>query len=111
MKQHKQEQRSMINEFLRECQREQYHQPNSPPMYHYGIFDRYRFMMPERHRLATDLFQTSALRSPLGISVLRDMMSLLGKTSEINCRPGLEPEKCHCQGARNEPKKLGSQYD
>ncbi|KAF2174441.1 hypothetical protein K469DRAFT_498332, partial [Zopfia rhizophila CBS 207.26] len=52
-------------------------------------------MMPERDRLATNLFKEATLRSPLGLSVLRDLMALLEKTSEVEFRPGLERDNTY----------------
>jgi hypothetical protein len=59
--------------------------------------------MPERDRLATDLFESDTLRSPKGISVLRDIMALLRKTSEIKFRPGLKQEKYLYRKVKKEP--------
>src|SRR3954470_4970081 len=52
--------------------------------------------MPERNRLASSLFETDTLRSPTGLSALRDMVALCEKEVEVEFRPGLEPEKCGC---------------
>lgn len=53
-------------------------------------------MMPERDHLARDLFQFAKLRDSVGLSVLCDMMALYRQTSEVECRPGLERDKCCC---------------
>jgi len=66
------------------------------PCYHRSIFDRVRFLMPERDHLATSLFETAALRSPLGLSVLQDMVALCEQGTEVEFRPELEPERCRC---------------
>jgi hypothetical protein len=96
----------LMDDALQKWQKEQPYRPEDPPQYHYGIFERCRFMMPERDRLATNLFKEATLQSPLGLLVLRDLMALLEKTSEVEFRPGLERDKCLC------PKmKMGSQGD
>jgi hypothetical protein len=92
----------LMDEALQEWQKVQPYHPDDPPRYHYGIFDRCRFMMPERDRLATNLFKSATLRSPLGLSVLRDLMALLKKTSEVEFRPGLERNKCVCPKLKKE---------
>jgi hypothetical protein len=53
-------------------------------------------MMPERDRLAETLFKLDGLRSPAGISVLRDMVALYQKRTNVEYRPGLERSKCSC---------------
>jgi hypothetical protein len=103
-----------MDDALQKWQKEQPYRPDDPPQYHYGIFDRCRFMMPERDRLATNLFKEATLRSPLGLSVLRDLMALLEKTSEVEFRPGLERDKCLCPKAKKESQDDGetsSAYD
>jgi hypothetical protein len=59
-------------------------------------------MMPQRDRLATDLFEPATLRSPLGISVLRGMMALLNQNLEVEFRLGLEREKCLCSKVKKD---------
>ncbi|KAH8701364.1 hypothetical protein GQ44DRAFT_593269, partial [Phaeosphaeriaceae sp. PMI808] len=93
----------LMDEALQKWQKEQPYRPEDPPQYHYGIFDRCRFMMPERDRLATNLFKKATLRSPLGFSVLRDLMALFEKNSEVEFRPGLERDKCVCPKVKKEP--------
>ncbi|EWZ28427.1 hypothetical protein FOZG_17912 [Fusarium oxysporum Fo47] len=61
--------------------------------------------MLERDRLAQNLFEIDTLRSPIGLAVLRDMLDLYQKSSNVEYRPGLEPDKCPC-GKGN-----GSSYD
>jgi hypothetical protein len=97
-----QKRRTLTSRALRKWQKEQPYRPNDSLPYHYGIFDRCRFMMPERDRLANNLFKSATLRSPLGISVLRDMTALLKKTSEVEFRPGLEREKYLCPKVKKE---------
>jgi hypothetical protein len=94
--------RRLVDDALRTWQKKQPHRPHDPPRYQYEIFDRCRFMMPERDRLATNLFRDATLRSPLGLSVLRDLIALLEKTSEVEFRPGLERDKCHCPRVKKE---------
>ncbi|KAK0641769.1 hypothetical protein B0T16DRAFT_431464 [Cercophora newfieldiana] len=67
-----------------------------PPCYHRSIFDRVRFLMLERDRLASTLFETATLRSLTGLSALCDMVALCEKDAEVEFRPGLEPGKCCC---------------
>jgi len=64
--------------------------------YHRTIFRRTRFLTPERDRLASSLLEVVPLRSPTGLAVLRDMVALCQKETEVIIRPGLEPEKCRC---------------
>ncbi len=86
----------LMDKALQNWQRTQPYRPDEPLKYHYGIFDRCRFMMPERDRLATNLFYEATLRSSLGLAVLRDLIALLRKPSEVQFRPGLERDKCGC---------------
>ncbi|KAF2476153.1 uncharacterized protein BDR25DRAFT_350441 [Lindgomyces ingoldianus] len=81
---------ALIDKALKKWQKNQPYKPNDLPMYHYGIFNRCRFMMPERDRLATNLFKSATLRSTLGLSTLRDLVALLSKNTEVEFRPGLE---------------------
>ncbi|KKY22682.1 putative carbonic anhydrase 2 [Phaeomoniella chlamydospora] len=96
---------SILRKALKKWWARQTYNPDDPPEYHRGLFDRVRFMMPERDRLARNLFQIATLRDPVGLSVLRDMMALLRQVSEVEFRPGLEPEKCRC------PKKKAHRDD
>jgi hypothetical protein len=59
-----------------------------------ATFSRCRFMMPERDMLAKVMLEEALLRDEIGLCALRNMMALLSKTSEVEFRPGLEPEKC-----------------
>lgn len=52
--------------------------------------------LPERDRLAEGLFKTDTLRSPTGLQALRDMIALCEPNTEVNFRPGLEPNLCQC---------------
>lgn len=52
--------------------------------------------MPERDPLAFGLLEVTPLRSPVGIAALRGLVALYLKETEIEVRPGLEPEKCSC---------------
>jgi hypothetical protein len=67
-------------------------------------------MMPERDRLARDLFQVAKLRDPEGFAVLRDMMALHRQTSEVECRPGLERDKCCCPKKEENDKPCSKYY-
>jgi hypothetical protein len=97
--------RNLLDNALRMWQTQQPHKPNDQQEYHRALFDRVRFMMPERDRLARDLFQIARLRDPLGLSVLHDMMALYRQVSEVEFRPSLERDKCYCL------KKENYQYD
>lgn len=57
--------------------------------------------MPQRRRLADDLFVVAPIRSQEGRAVLRDMVELYRQETEVACRPGLEPDKCSCASKRN----------
>jgi hypothetical protein len=70
-----------------------------PPCYDRGIFSRVKFLMPERDRLASILFdEPDTLRSPTGLEALRSMVVLCEADAEVVVRPGLEPNKCCCAG-------------
>lgn len=69
---------------------------SDPPGYYRATFDRVRFMMPERDRLAQNMFEIGTLRSSLGLSVLKDMIVLYRKSAIVEYRPGLELDKCVC---------------
>jgi len=64
--------------------------------YYRSQFHRIRRLMPERDRLASNLFLVAPIRSNEGRSVLRDMITLCRQDTEVPFRPGLEPEKCSC---------------
>ena len=51
--------------------------------------------MPERDRLASNLFLVALIWSDEGRSVLRDMIALC-QDAEVPFRPGLELERCSC---------------
>lgn len=94
--------RKLADQVLREWQKTQPCRPitvpgeKDPPCYHRSIFNRVRFLMPERDRLAENLFQTDTLRSSTGLQVLRDMIALCETDTEVKFRPGLEPDLCQC---------------
>ncbi|KAL8396616.1 hypothetical protein RB594_003623 [Gaeumannomyces avenae] len=96
------EKRKLADRELRQWRKTQSHRPsttkeeNDPPCYHRSIFNRTKFLMPERDRLASSLFETDTLRSPTGLGALRDMIALCEANAEVEFRPGLEPEKCRC---------------
>ena len=58
--------------------------------------------MPERDRIASNLFQAAPLRSPTDLAVLHDMTALYQRRSEVEHRPILEPDKCCCR--KDDPK-------
>ena len=102
--------RTLTEKELRKCQKAQQYRPgtnskdNGPPCYHRSIFDRVRFLMPERDRLASALFETTTLRSPTGLSALQDMIALCEKDAEVELRPGLAPERCCCSNSARQRK-------
>ncbi|KAF5965393.1 carbonic anhydrase 2 [Fusarium coicis] len=98
------EKRKRIAERLRKWQKNQPVKHDDPLGYHRAIFERVRFLMPERDRLSQNLFVVDKLRSPAGLAVLHDMLALYQKRRNVEYRPGLEPEKCQC-------KDNGSTYD
>ena len=51
-------------------------------------------MMPEQDRLTSNLFKVAPLQSSVGLAVLRDIIALYRKGSEVDYRPDLEPNKC-----------------
>ncbi|KAK0721747.1 hypothetical protein B0T26DRAFT_849947, partial [Lasiosphaeria miniovina] len=89
--------RELTHKEVRKWQKAQSHQPSgkdsSSPCYRRSIFNRVRFMMPERNRLASSLFKPDTLRSTTSLSALRGMVTLCEKEAEVEFRPGLEPEK------------------
>lgn len=50
--------------------------------------------MPERDRLASNLFLVASIRSEDDRAVLRDMITIYQQEIEVAFYPGLEPEKC-----------------
>ena len=106
--------RKLTADELRKWQKVQPYRPdvddedNTSPCYHRTIFNRTRFLMPERDRLASVLFEVAALRSPTGLSALRDMVALCQKDAEVEFRPGLEPEKCCCSNSAGQRKTAQS---
>lgn len=105
------ERRRLTEKEVRKYQKAQTLRPSGDRFlqcYHRCIFDRVRFLMPERDRLASTLFEIHALRSPTGLSALRDMVALCEKDAEVEFRPGLEPEKCHCSSRPHQRKLVKS---
>ncbi|KDN70506.1 hypothetical protein CSUB01_07951 [Colletotrichum sublineola] len=101
--------RDLVEQELRKWQMAQ---PNHPtgedsamPCYHRSIFNQVRFLMPARDRLASTLLETATLRSSTGLSVIEDMISLCKADAEVEYRPGLEPQKCQCDGSRSRRRK------
>ena len=66
----------LLQQELRHWQKQQPIRLDDNPGYHRAIFDRVRFMIPERHRLAINLFQLAEMRSDIAVDVLNDMISL-----------------------------------
>ena len=106
----RQKKRRMLDDALKLWQTRQPYKPSDQPEYHGSLFARVRFMMPERDRLARDLFQIAKLRDPEGLSVLRDMMALHRQTSKVEYRSGLERDKC-CFPKKEENDEPRSEYD
>ncbi|KAK2022058.1 hypothetical protein LX32DRAFT_574259 [Colletotrichum zoysiae] len=101
--------RDLVEKELRKWQRAQ---PNYPigedsgtPCYYRSIFNRIRFLMPARDRLASTLLKTATLRSSTGLRALEDMISLCKADAEVEYRPGLEPQKCQCDGSYRRKRK------
>ena len=94
--------RKLVSEELRRCQKLQPKklpskgQKSEQVRHHLTQFSRTRRLMPQRCRLADNLFAVAPIRSPEGRAVLRDMVELYQQETEVACRPGLEPEKCSC---------------
>lgn len=86
---------------LRKWQKTQPIKHNEPPGYHRAIFDRVRFMIPEKDYLAQHVFEIDTLRSPSGIGVLNSMIALYKKSSGVEYRPGPERDKCSCGKINN----------
>ena len=56
--------------------------------YHRSQFHRIRRLMPERDRLASNLFLVAPIRSDEGRSILRDMIALSRQEAEVpSARP------------------------
>jgi hypothetical protein len=101
----------MTDSALRDWQKRQPNKPNDPPGYHRAIFSRASFMMPERDSLRWNLFEVDTLRSARGLEALHAMVAMYQKRSEVEYRPGLEPDKC-CSTKRDEHKPgLDLSYD
>lgn len=100
------EKRKLIAERLRKWQNNQPVKHDDLPGYPRAIFDCVRFLMPEWDRLAQNLFLIDKLRSPAGLAVLHDMLSLYQKRRNVEYRPGPEPDRCYCRKNSD-----GSSYD
>ena len=57
--------------------------------------------MPQRRRLAEDLFVIAPLCSEKGRTVLRDINDLYQQNTQLAFRPGFESEKCRCTAKRH----------
>src|SRR6266702_207247 len=60
-------------------------------------FSRIHHLMPIRQRLAKSLFTVATIRSDAGREALEDLIKLYQSEFEVEHRPGLGPENCHCQ--------------
>lgn len=72
--------------------------------HHRTTFNRTRFLMRERDRLAPSLLEVAPLRSAIGLAALRDLVALYQKDTEIEFRLGLEPENAGAQRAEGKQK-------
>ncbi|KAG8980963.1 hypothetical protein FRB93_008844 [Tulasnella sp. JGI-2019a] len=95
--------RQLISDELRRLQSDQYRDiskdssgPDALVGHQRTMFPRIRNLMGPRDRLANGLFLTAPIRSEAGRAVLHDLIALYTQTSEVEVRPGLEPEKCCC---------------
>ncbi|KND89402.1 hypothetical protein TOPH_06078, partial [Tolypocladium ophioglossoides CBS 100239] len=85
------EKRKLADQKLRKWQKDQPYRPSTTtgvkdlPCYHRSIFNRVRFLMPERDRLAESLFETDTLRSPTGLQALRDMIAFFDQVWSRTC--------------------------
>ncbi|KAL8735401.1 MAG: hypothetical protein Q9166_000946 [cf. Caloplaca sp. 2 TL-2023] len=92
--------RKLVSEELRRCQKLQFRKMASKGQkyeqvgHHFTQFSRTRQLIPQRRRLADDLFAVTPTRSEEGRAVFRDMVELYQQETGVACRPGLEPEKC-----------------
>ena len=101
----------LITKELRQCQNDQ---PCKAPSgeaeethlmgHHRARFARVSRLMPERQRLASNMFLVASLRSAEGRSVLHDMIALCRQETEVVSRPGLEADKCRCLMADHDRK-------
>jgi hypothetical protein len=60
--------------------------------------------MPEHDRLVSSLFTVTFIRSKESRADFRNMIALYQQISEIEVRPGLEPEECLCLPAKSKRK-------
>ncbi|KAM5341395.1 hypothetical protein ACJ41O_014426 [Fusarium nematophilum] len=105
------EKRKLFAKQLRDWQKSQPVKHDDPPGYHRAIFDRIRFLMPERDRLARNIFEVDVLRSSTGLAVLNDMLALYQKSSNVECRPGLELDRCQCGKGNDRPYEWRHVYE
>ncbi|KAH8742653.1 hypothetical protein F5883DRAFT_668197 [Diaporthe sp. PMI_573] len=105
------EKRKLFARQLRDWQKRQLVKHDDPPGYHRAIFDRVRFLMPERDRLARNIFEVNILRSSTGLAVLNDVLALYQKSSNVECRPGLELDKCQCGKGNDWPYEWRHVYE
>jgi carbonic anhydrase len=66
------------------------------PGHEQKIYSRVRFILPERRRLKTTLFEEVPLRSTTDMQVVKDLLALYLREKEVEFRPGLEPTLCFC---------------
>ena len=59
-------------------------------------FSRVRHLMPERDRLATNLFLPIRLRSPEGQAVVQDLIALCKNNRRVAYHPNLQPSMDRC---------------
>ncbi|KAM9874786.1 hypothetical protein VDGL01_11107 [Verticillium dahliae] len=86
--------RKLDDNNLRQWQKDQSNANDGTPLCcHRTLFGRVRFLMPERDRLASTMFESATLRSNAGLSALRDMVALCEADVEVESRPGLEPDR------------------
>ncbi|KAH7029765.1 uncharacterized protein B0I36DRAFT_350584 [Microdochium trichocladiopsis] len=87
---------------LQEQQASTFAEATTERCYYRSYFDRVRYLMPERDRLAKNLFQSAQLRESLGRSALTDLIALCTQKREVQYRPGLEPDKCNCKRSQED---------
>lgn len=59
-------------------------------------FSGIRDVMPIRRFLADAMFTPASIRSKEGRDALRGLITLYKSETEVECRRGLEPDKCNC---------------
>lgn len=105
--------RKIVKSELDKFQREQ---PNlamtgtaSKSSHHRSRYSRIAPLMPIRRQLSDGLFLAAEIRSKEGIAVLENLVALCRSTTEVSCRPGLEPEKCPCRNRFSKTTKSDAQ--